>query len=680
MNRKGQLGLLALFVSSISCSSKGKNTDDERKSSLERTSVLERTSALEPNPSGNRPESLLDAAPDEVSSASQDYSAGPTIIGAGSVDGSALRQEIVQRLRTDRNPVSVVRGASALELGKKICESSLPLFTSSQGASAVPVLLKPNIGGFAGLKSPKKHAGDNGMKGRTTDPEFVRGVIHCLRSHGYTEITIADSKMADAKDWERLTKVSGYKAMAQQQGVALVAMSDDGVFDVEGDMPGKALRVSGMENTSVPTLMMPKILAEHLEHGLYISLPKIKTHRFSVVSLGIKGLQGTVMYSDKSPAYRQKWRSHRELGSYTKARKKTGKEDRSAYVRALEIFSERMVDVLEVESPDLVMAEGAPAMFGDGFHTLIPIADMVAIGGSNPVLVDAVGAKFLGLLDNAELAKELGGHRGSPLIEAAAKRFEIDLSEIEIKGDGAELVDRPRPMHFIGFAPFELGEAPGGQATDVPDETPVGKALGIGAEQVVLDGVADETLWNNATPVSWDTDYAGNRTGVITRVRFAWSSDTLYAFIELEGAGLAVDTTRSLIEERIGLYKEDCVELFLAPYSDSPEHYYEIEIGPYGHWHDIEVDFSKKKRFNASWQSGVRVATTQDVDKRRATMEIAISSKELSGALVKGGSLRMGLFRMEGKSPKRKYLAWSPGMTDKPKFHLPEAFGELLLR
>ena len=673
VNRNAQLSLLAFVVSSVSCSSKGKNPDDEPKS------------VLEPKSSGNRSELLLDAALDEVSSASQDYSDGPKIVGSGSVDGSALRQAIVQRLRADRSPVSVVRGTSALELGKKICESTLGQFSSAhftnpEDASAVPVLLKPNIGGFAGLKNPKKHAGDNGMKGRTTDPEFVRGVVHCLRAHGYTEITIADSKMADAKEWARLLKVSGYKAMAQQEGVALVAMSDDGVFDVEGDMPGKALEVRGMENTSVPTLMMPKILAEHLEHGLYISLPKIKTHRFSVVSLGIKGLQGTVMYSDKSPAYRQKWRSHRELGSYTKGRKKTGKEDRGAYVRALEIFSERMVDVLEVESPDLVMAEGAPAMFGDGFHTLIPIADMVAIGGSNPVLVDAVGAKFLGLLDNAELAKELGGHRGSPLIEAAAKRFGIDLSEIETKGDGAELVDKPRPLHFIGFAPFELGEAPGEQAVDIPDKTPVGTALGIGSEQVILDGVADEPLWKNARPVSWDTDYAGNRTGIITRVRFAWSSDTLYAFVELEGAGLAVDTTRSLSEERDGLYKEDCVELFLAPYSDNPEHYYEIEIGPYGHWHDIEVDFSKKKRFNASWQSGVRVATTQDADKHRATMEIAISSKELSGALVKGGSLRMGLFRMEGRSLTKNYLAWSPGMTDKPKFHLPEAFGELLLR
>ncbi len=212
-------------------------------------------------------------------------------------------------------------------------------------------MLKPNIGGFAGLKSPAKHDGDNGMQGRTTDPEFVRGVIRCLKERGATTITIADSKTADAKQWRKLVKVSGYQAMAEEEEVLLVAMSDDGVFDVQGEQPGKPLAILGMEKTSVPTLLMPKVLAKHLEHGLVISLPKIKTHRFSVVSLGIKGLQGTVMYSDKSPAYKQKWRSHRELGRYSKSRKSGGPENRALYVEALEVFAERMVDVLAVEAP-----------------------------------------------------------------------------------------------------------------------------------------------------------------------------------------------------------------------------------------------------------------------------------------------------------------------------------------
>lgn len=35
-------------------------------------------------------------------------------------------------------------------------------------------MIKPNICGFDGLKDAAK-TGDDGVKGRTTDPEFVRG-------------------------------------------------------------------------------------------------------------------------------------------------------------------------------------------------------------------------------------------------------------------------------------------------------------------------------------------------------------------------------------------------------------------------------------------------------------------------------------------------------------------------
>lgn len=94
--------------------------------------------------------------------------------------------------------------------------------------------------------------------------------------------------------------------MAREEKVTIVGMNDDGVFDVEGDQPGKPLRVRGMEKTQVPTLLVPKVLADHLERGLYISAPKIKAHRFGVVSIAIKGMQGTVMLSDASPAFHQK--------------------------------------------------------------------------------------------------------------------------------------------------------------------------------------------------------------------------------------------------------------------------------------------------------------------------------------------------------------------------------------
>src|SRR5207245_610276 len=98
---------------------------------------------------------------------------------------------------------------------------------------------------------------------------------------------------------------------------------------------------------------------------------------------------------------------------------------RAEYVASLELFADRLADVLEVAAPHVVLAEGAPVMSGDGFDLLLPEGEPVAVGGTNPVAVDAVGAALLGLGDSAALAAELGGYKTSPLIARAAQRYSI---------------------------------------------------------------------------------------------------------------------------------------------------------------------------------------------------------------------------------------------------------------
>ncbi|MEO7095092.1 MAG: DUF362 domain-containing protein, partial [Polyangiales bacterium] len=158
--------------------------------------------------------------------------AGAPVLGAGKVDGAALRAKNKARLSIP-TPVTLLTGGTPLELGRRICEAVVP-----QRPKETPILLKPNIGGFDWFKDPAKYGGDNGVFGRTTDPEFVRGVIRCLRARGHTKITIAEGWGATHKDWVRLVDVSGYAAMAKEENVLLVAMDDDGVFDVELDQPG----------------------------------------------------------------------------------------------------------------------------------------------------------------------------------------------------------------------------------------------------------------------------------------------------------------------------------------------------------------------------------------------------------------------------------------------------------
>jgi hypothetical protein len=433
-------------------------------------------------------------------------------------------------------------------------------------------------------------------------------------------------------------------------------------------------------------------------------------------------MQGTVMLSDKAPGYKQKWRMHKELGEYLDQRKQKLPEDRALYVATLLAFADRMVDTLEISTPDAVLAEGAPGMAGDGFQSLRPTAEKVAIGGTNPVLVDRVGSAFLGLYNNPALARELGGHANSPLIDVAAKRYKLDLKSTVVVGDGASLLDTPRPVHFKAMAPFSIDfdppgtktpagpdwdalghapkgdlpaeehpaapEAPAAPAAPTPPAPPAppphasnGKpeahAAALGADAITIDGKGDDAAWARAAAVSWQTDYAGAASGITTRARFLWSKGGLHALLELSGAGLHVDTSHPVGEERKGLYNEDCAEIFFTPDPARPKHYFEVELGPFGHYFDIEIDRDSGKQ-NTGWSSGARIATTHNAAARTAVIEALLTAPEIIAALTAGARLPLGLYRMEGTGD-RHFLAWSPPRTPRPNFHVPEAFGALVL-
>ena len=678
------------------------------------------TASAAPSPSAS-------ASADAVTQASTPYQAGPSVLASGSVDGAALRKRHIERLKSDTSAVTVLQGGTPLELGKRLCEAVVP-----RRPPETPVLLKPNLCGFDSIKDPEKFHGDDGVHGRSTDVGFTRGVVQCLKARGHKAITIAEGCGISHKHWEAVARLTGYDTMAREEGVHLVAMDDDGVFDVEGDQPGKPLAISGIAGTHVPTLLLPKVLAEHLDHGLFLSLPKVKAHRFAVVSLAIKGMQGTVMLSDKAPGYKQKWRMHKELGEYLDQRKQKLPEDRALYVATLMAFADRMVDTLEISTPDAVLAEGAPGMAGDGFQSLRPTAESVAIGGTNPVLVDRVGSAFLGLYKHPVLARELGGHATSPLIEVAAKRYKLDLDKTTIVGDGASLLAAPRPAHFKAMAPFSIdfdppgvktpagpdwdalghGPPPGDAPAAAPDHAatpaepatpektaspapppaasppapsppaassgkPEAHAAALGSDAVTIDGKGDDAAWARASAVSWQTDYAGVASGITTRARFLWSKRGLYALLELAGAGLHVDTSRPIDVERKGLYNEDCAEIFFTPDPARPKRYFEVELGPFGHFFDIEIDRQSGKQ-NTAWSSGARIATTRNAAARTAVIEVELTAPEILAALAAGARLPLGLYRMEGTGD-RHYLAWSPPRTPKPNFHVPEAFGALVL-
>ena len=211
--------------------------------------------------------------------------------------------------------------------------------------------------------------------------------------------------------------------------------------------------------------------------------------------------------------------------------------------------------------------------------------------------------------------------------------------------------------------------------TTAPKPTLVG---GHAATDLTIDGVADEAAWASATVSSFATFWSGKTSPTTTKVRALWNEHALYMLWELEGAGLNVDMSRPVTVERENLYQEDCVEIFFTPDPAVRQRYFEIELGPKGHYFDLLIDH-RTNVSDEAWSSGLEIATKTDAVKHTATIEVAFRNPELLATLKSGAKLPINMFRMEGKAP-REYLAWSPTRTPRPNFHVTDAFGTLALQ
>src|SRR5262249_30766251 len=160
-----------------------------------------------------------------------------------------------------------------------------------------------------------------------------------------------------------------------------------------------------------------------------------------------------------------------------------------------------------------------------------------------------------------------------------------DIAAPRVTGDGAALLGKRRPAHLIAMAGFTIDD-------DAPERAPHLHAAHVADDELPrLDAApAPGGVWDKAEPLRFTTDWAGRATRTATEVRALWSARGLYLRWDLEGAGLHSDTTRPTDVERTDLYEEDCVELFFTPDPSQPRRYYEIELGPFGHFFDIAVD------------------------------------------------------------------------------------------
>ncbi len=189
-------------------------------------------------------------------------------------------------------------------------------------------------------------------KAVTTNPVFLQAVVRILKKKT-KNIIIGDSPGFGNF---AASKKTGYREVAQAEGVELVDFKDDGEIKNEKGMLYKTFRVTDYVNK------VDKV----------INLPKLKTHGLMYMTLCVKNMLGTVAGTGK-PAY------HMRAG------------------RDKILFAQMLVDLFMAKPPVLNIVDGIIGMEGNGPGGGEPVKTGVIVMGADGFAVDHVVPQIVGL-------------------------------------------------------------------------------------------------------------------------------------------------------------------------------------------------------------------------------------------------------------------------------------------
>ena len=268
------------------------------------------------------------------------------------------------------------------------------------------VLIKPNM--LEGLP-PEKAV--------TTHPEVIRALIREVKKAGAIPI-VGDSPGISST--LKVAEKCGILGVCQQEGVEVVSFTEkiDVVFP---------------EGRTVKKFALASILGEV---DKVISVAKMKTHSFMVITGGVKNLFGLIVGKDKAQFHlRMKKRSH---------------------------FADMLVDLAQVVKPVLYLVDGIVGMEGNGPRNGIVKHAGLLLGGKNGFAVDIAMAEIM-------------GYKGESM-PVAARALSLGLSpklqDIQLTGNAChtrlqfinprnlESLDQRLPVPLVDFFQNQLTAKP----------------------------------------------------------------------------------------------------------------------------------------------------------------------------------------------------------------------------
>ncbi|MFN2444372.1 MAG: carbohydrate-binding family 9-like protein [Vicinamibacterales bacterium] len=201
------------------------------------------------------------------------------------------------------------------------------------------------------------------------------------------------------------------------------------------------------------------------------------------------------------------------------------------------------------------------------------------------------------------------------------------------------------------------------------------------SSEVALDPDPGSEAWKDAPRVVADHDKFGEPIpGPATEIRSRWTTEHLYLLYVCPYDDLNLKPDPNVTRETPRLWNWDVAEAFIGSDFDQIARYKEFQVSPQGEWVDLDIDRADPKRQGGmAWSSGYLVKARIDARAKiwYGLMRIPFRALDTRPP-EKGRELRIGLYRIAGVEPARRYFAWRP--TGQITFHVPQAFGTLRLR
>lgn len=221
------------------------------------------------------------------------------------------------------------------------------------------------LGGLPALLKPSKNVyikvnGVDSKKYAYTDPEVLRQVILYLREHNAKDIYVMENS-TQGNITRLVFKVTGFEKVCRETGAIPVYLDET---------PAVPVFLEGLESFVDISSFVYERLIDQAGENLYVSIPKLKTHSMSQVTLSIKNQFGFVHHQSRIADHNFK-------------------------------LHQKFADIYELLRPDLIIVDGLIATNHGHYiaekntdHCVVPM-DLL-IGGADPLAVDIAGASLLG--------------------------------------------------------------------------------------------------------------------------------------------------------------------------------------------------------------------------------------------------------------------------------------------